>query len=271
MADAARADSAAAAPPPASSSAATSSSSSVTLSELSDGMTAFVAEREWHRFHTPRNVLLALVGEVGEVAELFQWRGEVSPGCAGWSVREVEHLGEELSDVLLYLLRLATLTGVDLGAAARRKMALNAAKVRARGRRGRRGGGGGGLLYAMGGRALNTSPSPSPSLVTPTSFRAVPRGQVQGQERQVHGVRGGGGASGGGGGGWGGKRGQHDDVPRACRRGVRARRTARAVAAERRHQHAARGRRRRPPGRRPAVAGVAQIGGRRVGVGGLRG
>ena len=42
-------------------------------------------ERNWTQFHTPRNLVLALVGEVGELAELFQWRGEVACGCPGWS------------------------------------------------------------------------------------------------------------------------------------------------------------------------------------------
>ena len=102
---------------------------SVTLERLRGAMAAFVAEREWERFHTPRNVLLALVGEVGEVAELFQWRGEVPRGLdASWSAADREHLGEELSDVLLYLVRLADLSGIDLPTAALRKMRRNAEK-----------------------------------------------------------------------------------------------------------------------------------------------
>jgi dCTP diphosphatase len=102
---------------------------SVTLERLRGAMAAFVAEREWERFHTPRNVLLALVGEVGEVAELFQWRGEVPRGLdASWSAADREHLGEELSDVLLYLVRLADLSGIDLPSAALRKMRKNAEK-----------------------------------------------------------------------------------------------------------------------------------------------
>ena len=97
-----------------------------------------VAEREWHKFHTPRNVCLALVGEVGEVAELFQWRGEVPCGLdAGWSAKDREALGDELSDVLLYLVRLSDLCGVDLPAAAQRKMRKNAAKYPASLSRGR--------------------------------------------------------------------------------------------------------------------------------------
>ncbi|GBM80878.1 hypothetical protein AVEN_227225-1, partial [Araneus ventricosus] len=43
----------------------------------------FVKDRNWDQYHQPRNILLALVGEVGELAELFQWRGEVKEGLPG--------------------------------------------------------------------------------------------------------------------------------------------------------------------------------------------
>ena len=78
--------------------ASTPASASVTLEDLRARMAAFVHEREWHRFHQPRNVLLALVGEVGELAEIFQWRGEVPVGLGpSWAAADTTHLGEELS------------------------------------------------------------------------------------------------------------------------------------------------------------------------------
>ena len=59
------------------------------------------------QYHTPRNLLLALVGEAGELAELFQWRGEgeAGPGLPGFSAQERGAVEEELADVLLYLVR----------------------------------------------------------------------------------------------------------------------------------------------------------------------
>jgi dCTP diphosphatase len=83
-----------------------------------------------------RNLLLALVGEVGELAECFQWRGEVAAGLPGFSLAERRHVGEELSDCLLYLLRLADACGIDLAAAAAAKMEKNAAKYPAEACRG---------------------------------------------------------------------------------------------------------------------------------------
>jgi len=100
----------------------------VTLNHLARRMAEFAADREWDQFHSPRNLLLALVGEVGELSEIFQWKGEVARGLGDWNEAEKEHLGEELSDVLLYLVRLADVCNVDLGDSAVRKLQKNAIK-----------------------------------------------------------------------------------------------------------------------------------------------
>lgn len=68
------------------------------------------------------------VGEVGELSEIFQWKGEVARGLPNWSCDDKEHLEEELSDVLLYLVRLADVCGLDLGQAALAKIVKNAQK-----------------------------------------------------------------------------------------------------------------------------------------------
>ncbi|XP_038897239.1 dCTP pyrophosphatase 1 [Benincasa hispida] len=101
---------------------------SVSLEVLRMKMAEFSKERNWDRFHSPRNLLLALVGEVGELSEIFQWKGEVPKGLPEWEEEEKKHLGEELSDVLLYLVRLSDICGIDLAKAALRKLELNAIK-----------------------------------------------------------------------------------------------------------------------------------------------
>lgn len=68
------------------------------------------------------------MGEIGELSEIFQWKGEVPKGLPDWKEEEKVHLGEELSDVLLYLVRLSDICGIDLGRAALRKVELNALK-----------------------------------------------------------------------------------------------------------------------------------------------
>ncbi|XP_026798739.2 glutamyl-tRNA(Gln) amidotransferase subunit B, mitochondrial [Pangasianodon hypophthalmus] len=98
------------------------------LEDIRQMQAEFTDERDWNQFHQPRNLLLALVGEVGEVSELFQWRGEVAEGLPGWTEAEREHLAQELSDVLIYLVELAEKCCVDLPQAVLRKMALNRLK-----------------------------------------------------------------------------------------------------------------------------------------------
>ncbi|ERN10282.1 hypothetical protein AMTRI_Chr10g1000 [Amborella trichopoda] len=100
----------------------------VSLKELQDRLAEFARARGWDQFHSPRNLLLALVGEVGELSEIFQWRGEVARGLPNWSSSDKEHLGEELSDVLLYLVRLADICDLDLAQAALMKIGKNAEK-----------------------------------------------------------------------------------------------------------------------------------------------
>ncbi|XP_006009850.1 glutamyl-tRNA(Gln) amidotransferase subunit B, mitochondrial [Latimeria chalumnae] len=103
-------------------------SSEPTLEDIRRLQAEFSDERDWNKYHQPRNLLLAMVGEVGEVAELFQWRGEVAEGLPDWTPKEREELSNELSDVLIYLVELADKCHVDLPRAVLRKMELNRLK-----------------------------------------------------------------------------------------------------------------------------------------------
>ncbi|GMN54229.1 hypothetical protein TIFTF001_023362 [Ficus carica] len=106
----------------------TRSPKDVSLQELRDRLAEFAQVRGWDQYHSPRNLLLALVGEVGELSEIFQWKGEVAKGLPNWTSEDKEHLEEELSDVLLYLIQLADVCGLDLGQAALTKIVKNATK-----------------------------------------------------------------------------------------------------------------------------------------------
>jgi NTP pyrophosphatase (non-canonical NTP hydrolase) len=104
------------------------------LADLTARMRAFTEERDWGRFHDLKSLTLALAGEVGEVAELVQWLPAPWPGVPDERLRE--RLGEELADVLLYLVRLADVAGVDLGAAASKKLTRNESRFPAENHRG---------------------------------------------------------------------------------------------------------------------------------------
>lgn len=103
-------------------------SSDLSLEDIRAKQHSFCSERDWIQFHPPRNVLLALVGEVGELSELFQWRGEVTRGLPEFTAQEKVRVGEELSDVLIYLVDLAEQCHIDLPAAVVDKMKKNAVK-----------------------------------------------------------------------------------------------------------------------------------------------
>eukprot|EP00127_Corallochytrium_limacisporum_P002833 Clim_evm12s142 gene=Clim_evmTU12s142 len=100
----------------------------VSLQTIREQCRDFAKTRGFEKFHTPRNIFTALVGEVGELAEIFQWRGEVPLGCTDWTEADRTHLGQEMSDVLIYLTRLADVCGIDLSRAVLDKMLLNEKK-----------------------------------------------------------------------------------------------------------------------------------------------
>ena len=104
------------------------------LDALKQKLRQFAHERDWGRYHSPKNLAMALSAEVGELLEHFQWLTEQQSGAlAPAELRAVEL---ELADVLLYLISLADKLDVDLIAAAHRKIGLNAEKYpveRARG------------------------------------------------------------------------------------------------------------------------------------------
>lgn len=96
------------------------------LIRLRDLVRAFVDERDWDQFHTPKNLASALSVEAAELLEHFQWLQSGRPDELGDAkLKEVRH---EMADVLVYLVRLADKLDVDLFAAVEEKMVLNRAK-----------------------------------------------------------------------------------------------------------------------------------------------
>jgi NTP pyrophosphatase (non-canonical NTP hydrolase) len=98
------------------------------LKALQTTLRAFAAERQWEPFHTPKNLAMAMMVEAAEVVELFQWLTPEESCAARDNPALQMRIGEELSDVLLYLLQLADHTGVDLQLAVQDKLLKNAVK-----------------------------------------------------------------------------------------------------------------------------------------------
>jgi len=100
-------------------------SSLVDVGQLAAALERFAAERNWAQFHSPKNLVMALTGEVGELSEIFQWMDEEQSKNAARHPDTAQAVQDELADVLMYLVRLASVLGVDLDAAARQKLEQN--------------------------------------------------------------------------------------------------------------------------------------------------
>lgn len=95
----------------------------VTLDELAVRLREFAAAREWEQFHTPKNLAMALAGEVGELLAELQWLSPEETTRVMADPEAAARMRSELADVTIYLVRLADLLGVDLIEAARAKLA----------------------------------------------------------------------------------------------------------------------------------------------------
>lgn len=93
------------------------------LAALSAELQDFARARDWEQFHAPKNLAMSLAIEAAEVMEHFQWSAaEAVPALAA---DKREAIALELADVMIYLLRLATVLDVDLVDAVRGKLAIN--------------------------------------------------------------------------------------------------------------------------------------------------
>ena len=98
------------------------------IAQLQQTLRQFAAERDWEQFHTPKNLAMALMVEVAELAEIFQWMTPEQSRTAHGDKVLHEQIGDELADVLLYLLQLADHSAIDLKRAVGRKLVKNARK-----------------------------------------------------------------------------------------------------------------------------------------------
>ena len=93
---------------------------------LRDKLRVFAEARDWDQFHSPKNLSMALMVEAAELMEHFQWLTEAQ--SAELPHNDKQAVGEELADILLYLVRLSDKLGIDLREAALLKLEKNALK-----------------------------------------------------------------------------------------------------------------------------------------------
>lgn len=96
------------------------------LQALRTRVNAFVAERDWAQFHTPKNLAMAMIVEAAELVEHFQW--DTPTESQQLTPEKREEVSHELADTFVYLLRIAEVLNIDLIEAANKKIDLNALK-----------------------------------------------------------------------------------------------------------------------------------------------
>jgi NTP pyrophosphatase (non-canonical NTP hydrolase) len=95
------------------------------LDDVAERLRTFADARDWQRFHTPKNLLMALSGEVGELVSELQWHSDVEADPAAWDDGLRERVTDEAADVMIYLVRFADVCEIDLVAAAKAKIVRN--------------------------------------------------------------------------------------------------------------------------------------------------
>lgn len=93
------------------------------MKELTQKLREFAAERNWDQFHSPKNLIMALSVEVGEIIEHFQWLTEEE--SYNLSSKKLEKIKDEIGDVFIYLVMFADKFGIDPIQAAKDKIEIN--------------------------------------------------------------------------------------------------------------------------------------------------
>ena len=95
------------------------------IESLAADIRSFADARNWEQFHTPKNLSMAVAGEVGELVAEFQWLTAEESTRSNMSQEKLKDVELEIADVAIYLIRLADVLGVDISEVVRKKLAIN--------------------------------------------------------------------------------------------------------------------------------------------------
>ena len=99
--------------------------SELNFEDLAVRLKKFADARDWEKFHTPKNLAMALSVEVSELSEIFQWMTAEESANVMKDQKSAEAVKDELADIALYLVRLSSILKVDLLAEANAKIDRN--------------------------------------------------------------------------------------------------------------------------------------------------
>lgn len=98
------------------------------IQDIQSKIRKFVRERDWEKFHSPKNLAMALGGEAGELLELFQWLDEKESFKVMADEKSAERVKHELADIAVYVLRMCDVLSISLEDAILEKLKVNEAK-----------------------------------------------------------------------------------------------------------------------------------------------
>lgn len=101
---------------------AAKSDATTTVAELREQMRKFVAQRDWEKFHQPKNLAMSIAIETAELMEHFQWRDHDQCKAALEDPETLQEVKDEISDIFAYLLSLTNALDIDLSQTFRDKM-----------------------------------------------------------------------------------------------------------------------------------------------------
>ncbi|MBN2068671.1 MAG: nucleotide pyrophosphohydrolase [Opitutales bacterium] len=104
------------------------SDSSTTFSEIKEKITHFSEERDWHQFHSPKNLAMALTAEAGELMECFLWNDSGASHHTMKDPKKAQEIRDEIADIVIYALEFCNVTGIDISDAIHEKIQQNATK-----------------------------------------------------------------------------------------------------------------------------------------------
>ena len=85
----------------------------------------FAKIREWEKFHSSKNLSMAIAGEAGELLEIFQWLSEPESINIKKDLVIKEKVSHELADIILYIIRMADQLNINLSESVQNKMEIN--------------------------------------------------------------------------------------------------------------------------------------------------
>jgi len=98
------------------------------LNHIKEQIKTFNLERDWDQYHNPKDLIIALVSEVGELAELYRWLNTEEVNRVHADPAKKKKIEEEIADIMMYLIMLSYKTDIDIIKAIHNKLEKNRLK-----------------------------------------------------------------------------------------------------------------------------------------------